>query len=203
MKFTMGNIVGKITQTTITGAGYLTQGVGIVSEKIIKDEKLKNSIYDKTEKISQNLKDSANPIANKVSDGISKAILTSEKGGENIAKFIAEKVNASSENIKKAEKFGGIAGKAVASGVTAGACVIVAGTSAVTAGASVFTHGMATLGLGSMYTGLVTVSAIAGSVFSTEKDNKDEDKTKQNKLEETNEIKETEKNTESIQYKEK
>lgn len=203
MKFTMGDIVGKITQTTITGAGYLTQGVGIVSEKIIKDEKLKNNIYEKTEKISQNLKDSANPIANKVSGSISKAILTSKKGGENIAKFIAEKVDASPENIKKAEKIGGIAGKAVASGVAAGACVMVAGASAVTTGASVFTHGMATLGLGSMYGGLVTVSAIAGSVFATEKDNKDEDKTKQNKLEENNEIKEIEKNTESIQYKEK
>lgn len=203
MKFTMGDIVGKITQTTIAGAGYLTQGIGIVSEKIIKDEKLKNSIYDKTEKISQNLKDSANPIANKVSDGISKAILKSEEVGGNITKTVAEKMNASPETIAAAEKCGEFAGKAVVSGAATLACITAAGTSAATVGASVFTHGMATLGLGSMYTGLVTVSAIAGSVFATEKDNKDEDKTKQNKLEETNEIKEIEKNTESIQYKEK
>ena len=160
MKITMGDIIGKVTKTTMIGAGYLTQGVDIIS------------------------------------DVVTKAILKSEEVGGNITKTVAEKMNASPETIATAEKCGEFAGKAIASGVTAGACIAAAGTSAATVGASVFTHGIATLGLGSMYGGLVTVSAIAGSVFATEKDNKDEKKTKQNKLDETKEI-EDKKDTQS------
>ena len=188
MKITMGNIIGKVTKTTIIGAGYLTQGVGIISDKIVKDEKIKNNIHEKTEKISKTIKDSAAPISDKVSEGVTKAILMSEKVGGNITKTVAEKMNASPETIAAAEKCGEFAGKAIASGVTAGACIAAAGTSAATVGASVFTHGIATLGLGSMYGGLVTVSAIAGSVFATEKNNKDEEKAKKDKLDETKKI---------------
>lgn len=188
MKITMGDIIGKVTKTTIIGAGYLTQGVGIISDKIVKDEKIKNNIHEKTEKISKTIKDSAAPISDKVSEGVTRAILMSEKVGENITKTVAEKMNASPETIATAEKCGGFAGKAIASGVTAGACIVAAGTSVATVGASVFTHGIATLGLGSMYGGLVTVSAIAGAVFATEKEKKNEDKIDQSNLEETKKI---------------
>lgn len=188
MKITMGDIIGKVTKTTMIAAGYLTQGVGIISDKIVKDEKIKSNIHEKTKKISKNLKDSAEPISDKVSKVVTKAILKSEEVGGNITKTVAEKMNASPETIAVAEKCGEFAGKAIASGVTAGACIAAAGTSASTVGASVFTHGIATLGLGSMYGGLVTVSAIAGSVFATEKDNKDEEKAKKDKLDETKKI---------------
>ena len=86
MKITMGDIIGKVTKTTMIGAGYLTQGVGIISDKIVKDEKIKNNIHEKTEKISKTLKDSADPISNKVSEVVTKAILKSEEVGGNITK---------------------------------------------------------------------------------------------------------------------
>lgn len=173
MKFTMGNALGHLTKITLLGASHITKGIGAISNKVIKDEIKQREFQDKTNKISEAIKENSDGISDKVCSSVDNVIIKSGDIAGNISKTIATKMSASEETIQKAEKIGKMAGKvAVGGGIgIATSAALISGLAASgTAGAAATTSGLAALGGGSIAAGGAGMAggiAVASAITAT------------------------------------
>lgn len=193
MKFTVGNTLGSLTKITLLGASRVTKGIGIISNKVIKDEIKQKEFQEKTEKLSETIKNSSDGISNKVCSSVDNVIVKSGDIAGNISKKMAVSMNASEETVQKAEKIGKVVGKAAVGGGIgiATSVALVSGLAASgTVGASVTTSGLAALGGGSvaaggagMVGGIAVASAITATTAVAASNAKSEENVKQCKEE--------------------